>query len=640
MADLVAVLAAWAVRKADPEFLSTLLECVSVDSLQAWKDPEQLSLLHIACSVPNEFRCAEVLLQAGFDPNVSALEQQPEFPEDHEHCWSPLCFAAEHSAFLVSLLLTAGADVGYKAAHGWTALHGACAAAVAPLVAAGAGVDSLCHLDWSMPSSALQQAATRGDAACCRALLQHGADPNGLGAQQVNWPAGDPFETPLHGAVDSGDVATVEVLLAAPGIRVDALWDGYSPLHMAVIRSPFMLPGNAVSIVQMLLTAGASIMVREGRSMLHVAAEGANWGNSAVWQALLQPHVGCVAVLDSVCQDTDSTALMDAAAQGDATAVRLLLEAGADVAKRSRDRSTALHAASSGAVAQLLLDAAGPSSLSWQDEQQRTPLHTARSADVVELLLAKGADARAVDRQGCIPLHVAAAEGAAVGVIELLLQAYPGSSRAVVDLGGQTALHAAASGACKYDAADAAFMATQLLLQHGADVNAMDAQGRTPLVVMLSSRLIHPRSLLSLLMAGADLCVPLPGSPGVLAWQLIGDHCPVVARQVLDRLPSEQLDVDRLLAAARRASTRCAATYVLLFRAACAIDADRAARMHAMVMLPGEEVADLPPAMLQLIVASSTAWAMAEEAVQRQQAEVQQAQQLFIAAALHMRGGA
>ena len=105
-------------------------------------------------------------------------------------------------------------------------------------------------------------------------------------------------------------------------------------------------------------------------------------------------------------------------AEVEMSAIRLLLEHGADVTTRDNTHSTPLHVASSkgnGEAVRLLIRHGAE--VNAQDGRRRTPLHRAASSrlafkrNVVRLLLSSGANVNAEDDKGRTPFQIASSRG-------------------------------------------------------------------------------------------------------------------------------------------------------------------------------------------------------------------------------------
>jgi len=164
--------------------------------------------------------------------------------------------------------------------------------------------------------------------------------------------------------------------------------------------------------------------------------------------------------------------------RGDIAQAKELLESNPNLAKVKVSGcmgSTLLHYAVSDGytpMVELLLDCgADPNA---KDDRDFTPLH--RAADggrmhTAELLLRKGASIDVRDDNGMTPLHLASFEGH-TDTVRLLLD-QPFADVNAKDFRRRTPLHSAAAN-CQVSTAE-------LLLGHGADVNAVADDGGTPL---------------------------------------------------------------------------------------------------------------------------------------------------------------
>ena len=215
------------------------------------------------------------------------------------------------------------------------------------------------------------------------------------------------------------------------------------------------------------------------------------------------------------------TAIFVAARQGQVAAIRALLESGARAVVRDDCGTTPLHLAAGRGDVQLvdvlLGEPTGDSEksnrslngelvdLNQRDGEGRTPLHfvaeceydlnepmadseaasagdgmgAQRPGSVVARLLVAGAEPNAQDNEGATPLHVAAAHGSPDTVCALLREREGnGSNPMMVDREGMTPLHHWMQ---RSPEVDPELFAYSALIDSGADPNAPDKLGRTPL---------------------------------------------------------------------------------------------------------------------------------------------------------------
>ena len=401
----------------------------------------------------------------------------------------PLVEAARAGdAAAVRALLDAGADVNAPAPDGATALHWAVhrdsPETVELLLAAGAHPAAVNRYG----VAPLSLACTNGSAPVVERLLDAGADPNTV------LPGG---ETALMTASRSGSAAAVE-LLVARGAEVDARerTRGQTALMWAAAH------GHA-PVIERLLDAGADI---HAHSTAPDSAAKAAGSQAAVFRDYSRRGR-----IDAF------TPLLFGVRAGHIDAVLTLLERGANVNDAAPNGASALVVAAVNAhweLAAALLDAGADPNLAgagWtalhQVVRTRTlnigqfphPVPTGRlsSLDFARKLITAGAD---LDARVTQPIddgyrgprfsqidataYVLAGKGADHGMLRLLADA--GADVTLANEHGTTALLAAAGVGMFYVNEDSgtnedALVAVQVALEHGADVNAADARGDTPL---------------------------------------------------------------------------------------------------------------------------------------------------------------
>ena len=289
-----------------------------------------------------------------------------------------------------------------------------------------------------------------------RLLLENGASVRG---QNKNG------QTPLHLAVERRLLGVVELLLKL-GADVDAQDnEDMAPLHVASETD------DSGTIAQLLVEYGASIHLRDknGRTPLHLASQ---LHTSSVVTLLLK--VG--AEVDA--QDHDGMTPLLFASRHDSTGAdaQLLLEHGASVHMRNKNGQTPLHLASldqfSGPIELMVQFGAD---VNTQDDDDMTPLLYAsqsdRFGDAAQLLLERGASIHVRNRKGQTPLHLASQRSNPFSV-ESLLKA--GADVDALDEDSMTPLLLAFPPATNSEVA-------LLLLEHGASVHVRNRNGQTPL---------------------------------------------------------------------------------------------------------------------------------------------------------------
>jgi len=147
---------------------------------------------------------------------------------------------------------------------------------------------------------------------------------------------------------------------------------------------------------------------------------------------------------------------------------------------------TPLHCAARGGsveVAAILIERG--LSVSATDSQGATPLHWAAAEgqlNTAKLLIEKGADVNATNLFGSTPLLAVARGKVASAVVQLLVQS--GARVSAVDSRGENALHKLAW----FGYPQENIKSAQTLLDAGADVNAKNHDGKTPLDILSDNK--------------------------------------------------------------------------------------------------------------------------------------------------------
>lgn len=345
-----------------------------------------------------------------------------------------------YGAFLTCLVLAAGLVPAARAAQGaapdadstrslFEAVQRRDASSVVTLISDGANVGAV-RIDGSTP---LSWAALRDDGEITRALLGAGANPN---------VADENGETPLLLACAAGNLRVARMLLDAGADIGATRWSGDGVLHAAT-------HAGRIALVRLLLDRGAEVNVAETRM-----------GQTPLMWAVAAPHPDIARLLIARGADVSATStngfspLLFAAEHGDAETAAALVAAGADLHARTEQ-------------------AADRGDLPFQPRRGLTPFLAAAQTGNVEMmraLMALGADPAALTPDGAGAVLLAAGSRRLEAV------------QMVVELGLDVNRHpdarpSALHTAVRFGSDDI----VEYLAAHGADFEARDNFGRTPL---------------------------------------------------------------------------------------------------------------------------------------------------------------
>ncbi|KAM6216105.1 transient receptor potential cation channel subfamily A member 1 [Rhynchocyon petersi] len=288
--------------------------------------------------------------------------------------------------------------------------------------------------------------------------------------------------SPLHHAAAEGQVELMEMIVNDSCCDVVNVMDnfGNTPLHWAA-------EGNQVESTKFLLSRGANPNLRNSSMMapLHIAVQ--SWHNEVV--KVLTEHKSTNVNLEG---ENGNTSVVIACSKDNSEALQILFNKGAKTCIPNKWGCFPIHqAAFSGAkrCMEIILQFGEENGYSRQchvnfvNKGKHSPLHMAvQSGDLemIKICLDNGAQIDLMENGKCTALHFAATQGA-TEIVKLMISSYSGDSDIVnaVDGNQETLLHRASL----FDHHELA----DYLISVGADINSIDYEGRSPLLLATAS---------------------------------------------------------------------------------------------------------------------------------------------------------
>ncbi|CAK8692992.1 unnamed protein product [Clavelina lepadiformis] len=329
---------------------------------------------------------------------------------------------------------------------------------------------------------------------------------------------------PLFTAVENNCLSLVEVLLQYDASTSTFNREGLTPLHLAVSQ-------NLLDVAETLIRhqADPSSVNAQGDTALHVAAtyglvnmallllrSGASVNSAGKLQrtplhsaCAIPGNLNMITTLLNNGADPDAldeehrAPLLYLGQLGNMQGIDCLIQAGAQKNTCDLHRKTALHVTvENEEVAATRSLIRHQCDINWQDSNGQTPLHKAvekEYCELVTILLQNGADANLPNSSGVLPLRTAVWKKNVDITQKLLLNG--GAEVNACDKTGITPLHVACLYALKNNENDKTLV--ELLLNSGADVNIRCTKhGRSPLHNAVEAK--NDETVMLLIRGGAD----------------------------------------------------------------------------------------------------------------------------------------
>jgi ankyrin repeat protein len=274
-------------------------------------------------------------------------------------------------------------------------------------------------------------------------------------------------------AMNRPQLVTIVLLSLAAAAEISCARDpvDYAKLDAELLQSA--RKGDTATLLR-LLQQGAHIEAKD-QDGLTALALAADYRHPDTAKLLLEKGAGPI-----VGHLSGASALIEAAGEGNATKVTLVLERGTDL--KAKNESLFAMGRSRPLVLQMPTTAE-PIHNQNQEQDVTVGFPLENDTAIVRLLLDQGANIESRDEEGATPLMVAAEHGQS-GVVRALLE--KGAEVAARDTYGNTALIGAACECAVVDMSET-LESMRLLLGKGANINAKNKTGTTALMAAASA---------------------------------------------------------------------------------------------------------------------------------------------------------
>uniref|UniRef100_F6WSN6 Transient receptor potential cation channel subfamily A member 1 n=1 Tax=Monodelphis domestica TaxID=13616 RepID=F6WSN6_MONDO len=288
--------------------------------------------------------------------------------------------------------------------------------------------------------------------------------------------------TPLHHAAAQDQVELLEMIIDDSSLEGLNIMDhfGNTPLHWATEK-------KQVENVKLLLRRGADPNICNNNLMapLHLAIQ-------SCYNEIVKVLVEHSSTDVNLKGENGSTPVLLACSKDNSEALKLLMDRGAKICRPNKFGCYPVHIATfSGAkkCLEMLLKFGEEQGYSRQfqmnfiNNKNSSPLHFAvQSGDleVIKICLENGAEINLEETGKCTALHFAATQGA-TEIVKLMITSYSGNNDIInsVDGNNETLLHRVAL----FDHHELA----EYLISMGANIDSIDLEGRSPLLLATSS---------------------------------------------------------------------------------------------------------------------------------------------------------